>query len=58
MTFPLSKKHIWMLAAAFAIIAAALYGFTSGGREPDFIENMGGAANIEDDLIDLNQPSR
>jgi|GEM_PF-6924574 len=52
------KSTVWIALSALAIILlAAFLGFIQA-PEPDFIENMGGAADIDDDLIDLNQPSR
>ncbi len=52
------KKTVWIALGAMAIVLLAAYlGFIQA-PEPDFIENMGGAADIDDDLIDLNQPRR
>ena len=53
-----NKKTVFIALGAMAVIVLAAYlGFVQA-PEPDFIENMGGAADIDDDLIDLNQPSR
>ena len=59
MILDLFNKHtVWVALGAMAVVVLAAYlGFVQA-PEPDFIENMGDAADIDDDLIDLNQPSR